>query len=114
MIPAAMGSGRAYHLLDEMGETEYEDYDPQMDKMQDWLAGLSVEEWTETLYNSWLYCFQPLLDVPGDGYPAFMTTPSSMPSRRTLSWAERRPRLRRPRLGGTWSRCQSSTRGSPR
>ncbi|MGD2146790.1 MAG: DUF3160 domain-containing protein, partial [Anaerolineae bacterium] len=71
-IPAAMGSERAYQLLDEMGETEYENYDAQMDKMQAWLAGLTVEEWTETLYNSWLYCFQPLLEVPADGYPAFM------------------------------------------
>jgi hypothetical protein len=71
-IPAAMGSERAYQLLDEMGETRYANYDAQMDKMQSWLSGLSVEEWTETLYNSWLYCFHPLLDVPGDGYPAFM------------------------------------------
>jgi hypothetical protein len=73
-IPAAMGSARAYQHLDRMGETEYKDYDAQMDKMQVWLSGLSVEEWTETLYNSWLYCFHPLLDVPGGGYPAFMTS----------------------------------------
>jgi hypothetical protein len=71
-IPAAMGSERAYRHLDEMGETDYENYDAQMDKMQAWLSGLSVEEWTETLYNAWLYCFHPLLDVPGGGYPAFM------------------------------------------
>jgi hypothetical protein len=73
-IPAAMGSERAYQHLDEMGETDYKNYDAQMDKMQDWLSGLSVEEWTETLYNAWLYCFHPLLEVPGDGYPAFMTS----------------------------------------
>jgi hypothetical protein len=57
-----------------MGETDYENYDAQMDKMRDWLSGLGVEEWTETLYNAWLYCFHPLLVVPGDGYPAFMTS----------------------------------------
>jgi hypothetical protein len=45
-----------------------------MDEMKAWLSGLSVEEWTETLYNAWLYAFHPLLDVPGDGYPAFMTS----------------------------------------
>ena len=73
-IPAAMGSERAYHHLDEMGETDYENYDAQMDKMQAWLSGLSLDEWTETLYNSWLYAFRPLLEVPGDGYPAFMTS----------------------------------------
>jgi hypothetical protein len=73
-IPAAMGSARAYQHLDQMGETDYENYDAQLRKMRDWLSGLSVEEWTETLYNSWLYAFYPLLDVPGDGYPAFMTS----------------------------------------
>ena len=69
---AAMGSERAYQILDEMGETAYEKYPQQMAKVRDWVSGLSVEEWTETLYNSWLYCFHPLLDVPGEGYPTFM------------------------------------------
>jgi hypothetical protein len=63
-----------------MGETTYENYPQQMAKVQEWVSGLSVEEWTETLYNSWLYCFHPLLrpepaeglEVPGEGYPAFM------------------------------------------
>ncbi len=73
-IPAAMGSARAYQHLDEMGETDFKDYNAQMDKVRSWLSGLSVGEWTETLYNSWLYSFQPLLDVPGYGYPAFMTS----------------------------------------
>jgi hypothetical protein len=73
-IPAAMGSARAYQHLDEMGETSFKNYDQQMRKMRDWLSGLTVDEWTETLYNSWLYTFHPLLDVPGYGYPAFMTS----------------------------------------
>jgi len=73
---AAMGSQRAYQILDEMGETAYENYPEQMAKVQSWVSGLSVEEWTETLYNSWLYSFQPLLEVPGEGYPAFMQSPA--------------------------------------
>jgi hypothetical protein len=36
------------------------------------MGGLTVDEWTETLYNTWLYTFHPLIAVPGDGYPAFM------------------------------------------
>jgi len=75
-ILAAMGSGRAYQLLDEMGETAYKNYPEQMAKVRAWVSGLSVEEWTETLYNSWLYSFQPLLEVPGEGYPAFMQSPA--------------------------------------
>jgi hypothetical protein len=71
-FPAAMGSERALQLLDQMGETKYENYTSQMEKMRTWLSSLGVSDWTETLYNSWLYCFYPLLDEPTEGYPAFM------------------------------------------
>jgi hypothetical protein len=88
---AAMGSERAYQILDDMGETAYEKYPQQMAKVRDWVSGLSVKEWTETLYNSWLYCFHPLLDVPGEGYPAFMQSPAWVDKQlHTVlgSWAE--------------------------
>ncbi len=88
---AAMGSERAYEILDEMGETKYEKYPEQMAKVQQWVAGLSVEEWTETLYNSWLYSFQPLLAVPGPGYPAFMQSQAWVDKQMNTalgSWAE--------------------------
>ncbi|TEU17914.1 MAG: DUF3160 domain-containing protein [Anaerolineales bacterium] len=88
---AAMGSQRAHQILDEMGETAYENYPQQMAKVQKWVSGLSVAEWTETLYNSWLYCFHPLLEVPGEGYPAFMQSPAWVDKQlHTVlgSWAE--------------------------
>jgi len=88
---AAMGSERAYQILDSMGETAYEKYPQQMAKVRDWVSGLSVEEWTETLYNSWLYCFHPLLKVAGEGYPAFMQSPAWVDKQlHTVlgSWAE--------------------------
>ena len=69
---AAMGSDRAYQILDQLGDTQYENYPTQMQKVKTWLAGLGVTDWTETLYNSWLYTFYPLLEVPGEGYPSFM------------------------------------------
>jgi hypothetical protein len=71
-VMAAMGSNRAYTLLDEMGETSYGNYPEQMIKMQAWTNSLTTEEWTETLYTTWLYTFYPLLEEPGDGYPQFM------------------------------------------
>ncbi len=69
---AAMGSERAYELLDAMGETHYLSYTLQMDKMRAWTGSLTVDDWTETVYNGWLYTFYPLLETPGAGYPAFM------------------------------------------
>ena len=73
---AAMGSEAAYQTLDAMGETHYENYIPQMEKVVSWLGGLSQQDWTETLYNTWLYSFFPLLETPGPGTPAFMQSPA--------------------------------------
>ncbi len=69
---AAMGSERAYVILDAMGETHYANYVSQMEKMRSWTRNLTAEDWAETVYNAWLYTFYPLLDLPGPGYPAFM------------------------------------------
>jgi len=88
---AAMGSERAYQILEGMGETAYENYPQQMAKMRAWVSGLSAEEWTETLYNTWLYSFQPLLEVAGEGYPAFMRSSAWVDKQLNTalgSWAE--------------------------
>jgi hypothetical protein len=88
---AAMGSDRAYVILDELGETEYANYPEQMEKMQLWVDGLTTEEWTETLYTTWLYTFEPLLAEPGDGYPQFMQSEAWLDKQLNTSlgsWAE--------------------------
>lgn len=90
-IPAAMGSERAYQILEQLGETSYENYPQQMEKMRAWTAGLTQADWTETLYNTWLYSFYPLLEVPGDGYPAFMRSTAWLDKQLNTvlgSWAE--------------------------
>lgn len=73
---SAMGSATAYQTLDEMGETRYENYIQQMEKVKTWLSGLTQQDWTETLYNTWLYSFFPLLETSTPGTPAFMQTPA--------------------------------------
>jgi hypothetical protein len=93
---AAMGSERAYELLDQMGETHYASYPEQMQKMQDWMSGLTVGEWTETLYNTWLYTFDPLIDVPGEGYPEFM---------RSSAWLDKQLNT----VLGSWSELKHDT-----
>ena len=90
-LMASMGSQRAYQHLEEMGDTGYENYPQQMEKVKTWLMGLTVPEWTETLNNTWLYSFFPLLDPPGDGYPEFMRSQAWLDKQlnATLgSWAE--------------------------
>ncbi|HEX8219937.1 MAG TPA: DUF3160 domain-containing protein [Chloroflexia bacterium] len=74
-VPAAFGSEEAYNILKDMGETKYEKFDLQLDKVRGQIAGLDTSQWTENLYWSWLYTFRPLLEPksPGSGYPSFMT-----------------------------------------
>ncbi len=90
-VMAAMGSDRAYAILDELGETEYANYPEQMEKMQTWVDGLTTDEWTETLYTTWLYTFEPLLAEPGEGYPQFMQSEAWLDKQLNTSlgsWAE--------------------------
>ncbi len=74
-LPAAFGSTAAYATLDTIGETQYANYSAQMDKVRSQVQSLPESQWTENLYWSWLYTFQPLLPVkaPDSGYPSFMT-----------------------------------------
>lgn len=69
---AAMNSERAYQHLEQMGDVNFEGYPDQMQKMRAWMSGLTPFDWTETLYNTWIFCFYPLLEKPADGYPDFM------------------------------------------
>jgi hypothetical protein len=71
-IFAAIGSEEAYTILAEMDETHYRNYDKQMDKVQGEIAALEMDSWTQNLYWAWLYCFQPIIEEKGEGYPAFM------------------------------------------
>ncbi len=69
---AAMGSDEALNILKDMGEDHYEKYDTQMEKVRTEVAGLGLDSWTQNLYWSWLYAFQPLIEPKGPQYPAFM------------------------------------------
>lgn len=71
-IPAAVGSDAAYSLLKEQGDTGYQDYSKNMEKMRSYIAGLDKNTWTQNLYWSWLYTLLPLTEEKPAGYPAFM------------------------------------------
>jgi hypothetical protein len=71
-VPAAFGSERAYTILQTEGQTAYENYDKQLASVRGWTSGLTTADWTETLYNGWLYGLLPLLDVSGANVPVFM------------------------------------------
>ena len=73
-VMAALGSEEAYAILDGMGETAYAHYPEQMAKVRGEISALQLDSWTQNLYWTWLYTFQPLLQPKDARYPAFMQT----------------------------------------
>lgn len=71
-IPAALGSGTASQVLQEMGEYEYEGYPENMKKMQQYLTGLEKAAWHQNLYWNWMHTLRTLIRQVPQGYPAFM------------------------------------------
>ena len=77
-VMAVLGSERAYEILEEEGDTEYEgidtSYDQQLEELRGEFAEFDTADWNRNLYWAWLYALKPLLKEFGDGYPGFMQT----------------------------------------
>ncbi|GAJ12260.1 unnamed protein product, partial [marine sediment metagenome] len=77
-VMAVLGSERAYQILKEEGDTEYEgkdtSYDKQLNELKSQFDEFDVADWNRNLYWAWLYALQPLLEEFGEGYPMFMQT----------------------------------------
>ncbi len=92
-VMAVLGSERAHEILEEEGDTAYENYDEQLAALREEFGDVSQEDWNRNLYWSWLYSLRALIDPVGEGYPNFMRTDAWKD--RTLwaalaSWAELR------------------------
>ena len=72
-IMAALGSERAEQYL-EIDKSKYPGYSQQLEKMKQFIESLTIKNWTESLYNSWLYTIKAIVDQKFEGYPTFMTT----------------------------------------
>jgi hypothetical protein len=71
-IAASFGSDEAMSILEDEGETEYACYPENITKIKEHLSKLTIKDWRQNLYWSWLYQLLPLLEEKGDGYPMFM------------------------------------------
>jgi hypothetical protein len=69
---AAMGSEEALKILNEMGETRYDNFDTRMAKVRGEIDALEMDSWTQNLYWAWLYSFQPLIMPKDSRFPPFM------------------------------------------
>ena len=65
-VMAVLYSERAYELANDSNET--------IAYLRNVFAAYDESVWAQNLYWNWLYCFMPLLDIKGTGYPPFMQT----------------------------------------
>ncbi|MFP4346215.1 MAG: DUF3160 domain-containing protein [Anaerolineales bacterium] len=71
---AALGNEEAYAILEELGETEYANYDSQLAKVRGEIAALELDSWTQNVYWNWLYALDAVTAPKGEAYPPFMQT----------------------------------------
>jgi hypothetical protein len=70
-IMAVIGSERAEEIVKDEGDSDYQKYDDQLEKLKREFD-LKKEEWVSNLYWNWLYCLKPLLSPSGGNVPTFM------------------------------------------
>jgi hypothetical protein len=74
-VMAVLGSDRAIEIMEKLGDTHYQRYNSQMEKLRKEFGVLSPADWNRNLYWSWLYALAGLTQPVGDdGWPTFMTT----------------------------------------
>ena len=92
-VMALLGSKRATVLLDDLGDSDYSNYEAQRVKLGEEFAAFSEDDWQRNLYWSWLYSLKPLLATYNSGYPTFMQTEAWQDKELTTSlasWTELR------------------------
>ena len=70
-VMSALGSERADEILAEKKMSDFCDYDVKNKELKD-LVNSYEEEWTQNLYNSWLWMLKPVLTEKPQGYPNWM------------------------------------------
>ena len=73
-VPAALGSEKAMELLEEQGDTDYENYTENMEALQGVISAKDNSFWEASLSSAWLKTLTPLLNDKTEAHPYFMRT----------------------------------------
>jgi hypothetical protein len=71
-LAAAFGSEWALGVQDAAGATDAAGYSEAMQEMQTLIGDRTIDDWGNTVYDSWLYAISPMWADHGSAYPAFM------------------------------------------
>ncbi len=69
---AILGSNSARVLLENLGDSNYKDYDETFLRLQTEINSYGDDTWSKDIYNGWLYSLRALLDSYDSKYPTFM------------------------------------------
>lgn len=71
-VPAALGSDTALNILHEQCDTDYPNYDEQMEQVRTRFAQADDAVWNASLYAAWINALRPLTETHGEGWPQHM------------------------------------------
>lgn len=71
-LVAALGSDTALEILEDAGETGYQNYPEHMELLREEIRNMPDASWSVSLSASWMHTLRPLLLEKGEGYPLFM------------------------------------------
>lgn len=73
-VMALLGSSRAKETLNELEDSNYENYSEVFNNLKEEFDNFDASEWNKNMYWSWLYSLKALLKDFDEGYPTFMQT----------------------------------------
>lgn len=71
-VAAAFGSEWAYGIQEAAGETAVPGYVEGMAELRDLIDERTIEDWSATVYDAWLWAIEPMWQPHGDEFPEFM------------------------------------------
>jgi len=92
-VMALFGSERAKEILEELGDTNYSDYEKKFSELKKGIDAFSTDDWFQNVYWNWLYVLKSLLGEWGEGHQTFMQTKAWQDKELNAalaSWAELR------------------------
>ncbi len=73
-VMAVLGSSAALDAQKAAGETDYQNYLPQIEKLQKSIQAQPQLDWLGTFYSGWLYSFLPQIQTKTEAFPPLMST----------------------------------------
>jgi len=73
-VMGVLGSDEAYLILEETGDTAFENYPENFEKVKEEMSSVGIDSWTQNLYWVWIYTLKSQISPKDDRYPAFMRT----------------------------------------